>query len=257
MPARLPKRFRAPKGGNRPAEYEDASKFVGLPLPSRRGNQRGVARVAVADGASESAFARPWAEILAKAFVAPKSPLDLSGLTEESLKSWLKPRQDEWSRGVPWQRIPWHGEAKARAGAMATLLGVTFRAAPGGGGIRWQAAAVGDCCLFVVQNDALELAWPLDASSQFNNTPSLICSNPANDQWQLNLCAGECRPGRSLFILASDALSQWLLREYESGGKPWRTLLNLERSDWPDWLGQRRQERTMTNDDTTVVIANI
>ncbi len=257
MPIRLPKRLWTPKAGNQPEEYEDASRMAGLPLPARRGNQRGLARVAVADGASESAFAREWAEILVKAFVAETSPLDLSALTSDALKSWLKPRQDAWNRAVPWERIPWHGEAKARAGAMAAFLGVTIQAAPNGGVIKWQAVAVGDCCLFVVRDDTLEMAWPLDASGKFNNTPSLICSNPDNDKWRLELRSGECEPGGSIFILASDALAQWLLREDEASGKPWNKLLKLETNGWRDWVHERRQERSMSNDDVTVIITRL
>lgn len=257
MPTRSLKKFWVPKGGNRREEYEDASKVVGFPLPARRGNRRGTARMAVTDGASESAFAKQWAEILASAFVAETSPLDLSCLTSDALKSWLKPRQDAWNRAVPWERIPWHGEAKARAGAMAALLGVTIQVAPNGRGIKWRAVAVGDCCLFVIHDDSLEAAWPLDASDQFNNTPSLICSNPDHDKWKLELREGECEPGRSLFILASDALAQWLLREYEAGGKPWRTLAGLEHEGWDDWVQEQRKERSIVNDDITLIVISI
>ena len=70
------------------------------------------------------------------------------------------------------------------------------------------------------------MAFPLDESGQFNNTPSLICSNPANNEglWEL-VCqlSGEFRPG-DVVILASDALAAWLLQEHESEGKPWETL---------------------------------
>ena len=256
MQLRPPKKFQTSKAGNRPEECEDASWVV---YPYSLAVDGSEARLSVADGASESAFAREWAEILAKAFVSQTAPLDLAALTENSLKSWLKPRQDAWNRAVPWERIPWHGEAKARAGAMAAFLGVTIQAAPNGGGIKWQAVAVGDCCLFVVRDDTLEMAWPLDASGQFNNTPSLICSNSANDAglWErVRQRRGECRPGDRI-ILASDALACWILQESESGGRPWDVLMSLSSEEqWEAWLQARRRESAMRNDDTTLIMVN-
>ena len=72
-----------------------------------------AAVIALCDGASESAFARSWAQILADAFVG--RPLDLSELDGPSLTGWLEPCEEKWSQAVPWERIPWHGEAKTRA----------------------------------------------------------------------------------------------------------------------------------------------
>ena len=79
----------------------------------------GPARIALCDAASESAFAKQWAQILTRAFVY--RPLDLAEMNEESLANWLAPCEREWNRAVPWERIPWHGEAKTRADALAAL----------------------------------------------------------------------------------------------------------------------------------------
>ena len=69
----------APKAGNPPDEYEDASR-VAYPYRHAPGV---VARAAISDGASESAFAKSWAKILADAFV--ENPLDLSHLNAPAL----------------------------------------------------------------------------------------------------------------------------------------------------------------------------
>ena len=252
MGLRPARRFETPKAGNRPEECEDASR-VSYPYGV------GPARIVVCDGASESAFAKEWAKILAEAFV--HSPLDLSGLDDASLAMWLAPGQEKWNRAVPWERIPWHGEAKTRAGAMAALLGLEIDQTPNGAGAYpWQAVAVGDCCLFVVRDGNLVVSFPMDSSAQFNNTPSLICSNQANNAglWQrVHRLQGECLPG-DLVILASDALSCWLLQEYESDGKPWETLLEFHSNrEWEDWLQARRSERSMRNDDTTLITVKV
>ena len=249
MALQPPKRFWLPKAGNRPEEYEDASRVVYMGASPR------VVRTAISDGASESAFAKEWAKVLADAFVA--RPPDLSGLTEDSLKSWLAPGQKQWSDGVPWERIPWHGEAKARAGAFATLLGLTLGAVPDNSRrLSYRAVAVGDSCLFVVRNDQLLLSFPLDEAAQFDNTPDLVCSNPANSGrvWEgVRRHSGECAPG-DLFILASDALAGWFLAKNAAGEKPWETLLALDLPGWGAWVGEQRRGGLMRNDDTTLVI---
>ena len=251
MPLRPPIRFHVAKSGNRPEEYEDVSRVV----YSVRTN---LARITVSDGASEAAFSREWAQILTDAFI--RRPLDLSELDGPALTGWLGLCEQEWNQAVPWDRIPWHGEAKTRAGALATLLALTVDLSLNrSGGIPWQAAAVGDCCLFVVRDGGLELAFPLDSAAMFNNSPSLICSNPANNQglWeQVCQVRGEFLAG-DVVILASDALAAWLLQEDESGLKPWETLLLLNTDEWEGWVQARRTDRSMRNDDTTLIIIEV
>ena len=249
------KKLWAPKAGNHPDEYEDASN-VAYPYCLAPGGS--MARAAVADGASESAFAKSWAKILADAFV--ENPLELSNLNAPALANWLEPAQKQWNDAVPWERLPWHGQAKARNGAMAALLGVTFQKNKNRRGLTWQAVAVGDCCLFLVNDDALVLSFPIGDAAQFNDHPALICSNPANNQglWQrTSQISGECRPG-DRFILASDALAQWILREREAGRQPWQILTHLtQKGEWHPWLQSRRADRVIRNDDATLLLIEV
>ena len=55
--------FHVPKHGNAESEYEDAF----FP-PDGSNRELPQFRCAVADGASESAFARPWAQLLVRGF---------------------------------------------------------------------------------------------------------------------------------------------------------------------------------------------
>ncbi len=256
MRLRPPRRFRLPKAGNRPEEYEDAERVV---YPQHVGvSGRRTARISVSDGASESAFAREWANILTDAFV--DRPPDISGLTGDSLPDWLAPAQEEWRDGVPWDRIPWHGEAKAQAGAFATMLGLAVGSAPDDSQrLSWQALAVGDSCLFVVRDDCLWLSFPLKDAAEFDNNPALICSIPANAAglWEgVRRCSGECAPG-DLLILATDALACWLLAKDAAGQKPWEALLALDSPGWETWVGEQRRGGLMRNDDTTVVMIEV
>ena len=243
--------FQSAKEGNRADECEDALRVaVG---------SDGPVRFALCDGASESAFARRWAKVLTKSFI--QRPLDPCDLDEASLKQWLEPCAEQWSRGIPWNRLPWHGVAKTHAGAWAALLGMTVEWPQDDGGVfSWRAVAVGDCCLFVVRDDELVVAFPMDDSSQFNNTPALICSNRANNPglWShVKPLHGECRQ-RDVIILASDAVASWILQGRESGGKPWRELLELgTEAAWNYWLETQRRQRAIRNDDATLITVRI
>ena len=254
MELRTRKTFGLPKAGNRPEEYEDHYRYATWLGKERRTNK---ATMALSDGASESAFAREWAQILTQAFV--ESPFDLSGSTQSVLESWLAPCAAAWNEAVPWDRIPWHGEAKTRAGALATLLGLTI-GPDGTSSLSWQAVAIGDCCLFVVRQDAMLLSFPLEDAAQFNNTPALICSNPGNNRALgegVRQSQGECASG-DLLILASDALACWILENNSAGGHPWEQLLALDSPErWADWAQTRRQERSLKNDDATLVIIEV
>ena len=252
----LPRKFWLPKAGNHADEYEDASK---VRYPQRIGaSGRDVARVAVSDGASESAFAREWANILTDSFV--KRPPELRSLSDDTLQGWLAQAQEEWNGVVPWDRIPWHGEAKARVGAFATLLGLTVGTTPGSSQrLSWHAIAVGDSCLFVVRDDLLLLSFPLEDAAEFDNTPALVCSNPANTTglWEgVQLDSGECAQG-DLFILASDALAYWFLAKNAAREKPWETLLALDSPGWAAWVEEERRSGSMRNDDTTLVTIKV
>ena len=187
-------------------------------------------------------------------------PPDTFSLTEDSMCGWLASAQEEWRVAIPWDRVPWHGEAKARAGAFATLLGLTITTEAGNSRrLSWRAVAVGDSCLFVVRDDRLWLSFPLEDAAQFDNSPALVCSNPDNagDLWEnIHRGDGECVAG-DLFILASDALACWFLGRDAEGEKPWKTLLALNASGWDTWVEEQRRAGSMRNDDTTLVIIRV
>ena len=251
-----PLKLITPKSGNRADECEDECRVV-YPLRLSR-DWKGTARFAVADGATESAFSRSWAQILARDFVG--QPPDLEEDEPDGMEKWLAPRQESWNRLIPWSRIPWHGEAKTRAGALATLLGLTICRKPGPSqGLHWRAVAVGDSCMFLVRQDELFLSFPLDDAAQFDNTPALLCSNPANNgriSDEVQRIEGYCHAG-DMIILASDALAAWFLAQNAAGQKPWQTLLALTQAQWEAWLQSQREAGAIQNDDTTLMIARI
>ena len=243
--------FWLPKHGNSAEEYEDAS-------------AHSTHRFAVADGATESSFAERWAQSLVKGFV--NTPPDHIRNNKTPLEEWLQPLQKEWHTSIPWDRLPWYAEEKARTGAFTAFLGVEITPAPSRfriidlfkrrKGTMWHAIAVGDSAFFHVRKDTLSKAFPFEKSEQFNSRPLLISSNPARNQpvWKgIQQAEGECKAD-DIFLLMTDALAAWFLKEHEAGRKPWTELLALKtENDFNEFVQQLRTKSALRNDDTTLL----
>lgn len=228
----------SPKRGSSEAEYEDA---VAVNVPAGA-----TARFAVADGASESSFARIWAELLVRGYVS-------GVLTDECLVGSLAPLQSVWSAAIAERPLPWHAIEKVRAGAFAALVGLSV--APDG---RWSAVAAGDCCLFQLRCGALVRSFPLTISTEFGIRPVLIGSNPARNAGlveHVRTVAGECRAG-DRFLLMSDALAQYFLSRVEAG-VPAGKVLGCGASGFRPWLDGPRAERAIRNDDVTLLTVQV
>jgi hypothetical protein len=229
-----------PKAGNSAEEYEDAS---------AADPARGV--FAVADGATESSFAAQWARGLVEGFV--RHPIRRLG----DWLGWLPPLQQAWDREVGQEELPWFAESKRELGAFATFLGLVLDAERG----RWRAVAVGDCCLFLVRDGGLRLAFPIRQSSAFGNSPALVNSRqpPADLLGRRKLRArnGRWHPGDQ-FWLMTDALAHWFLRQHEAGAFPWQTLAPLvgdpTGKPFAGWMSQARKNRDIRNDDVTLLM---
>ncbi len=216
--------------------------------------------MAIADGATESSFARAWARALTEGFAC--EPLSAKpDLTE--LMERVGPLQEQWHAGIAWDRLPWFAEDKARNGAFAALLTVRFETPLAGTESadspderRWHALAIGDTCLFQIRDDALHLAFPLSESAAFDSTPLLLSSNPARNLqvWdQAQVLNGVFKPG-DILLLMTDALAKWFLTEIEAGGKPWQTLSSLpDQNAFADLTMTLRAEHRIKNDDTSLI----
>lgn len=228
--------FRLPKAGNSLEEYEDA-----LACDLRAG------RFAIADGATESSFAGLWARELVEGYVASPPPGSPWGL-----RRWLEPLQRQWHAAINWDQLLWYAEAKARAGAFASLLGLELE--PAG---RWRALAVGDSCLFQVRGRDLVLAFPLERAEEFGNRPLLLSSNRANNRrvWrEVRTTAGDGHPG-DLLLLATDALAHWLFSQHEVGERPWEMLREIEgQREFEGLITRIRQTGQIRNDDVTLLL---
>jgi hypothetical protein len=237
--------FSLPKQGYQPEEYEDAWAHT-------------AARLALADGASDAFESRLWAQALVQAFIHQSPELHRAALLD-----WLATPIQVWKEGIHWQQLPWYAEEKARRGAFATLLGVTFAwpATDGTGEADatapWAALAVGDVCLFQIRAEEVIVHFPVQRAVDFGTTPPLLSSRLDYNRRSLEAlrtCTGESWPG-DLFVLATDALAAWFLRQVEAGARPWQCLIGLTADTFAALVTSLRHEGVMRNDDVTLVLA--
>jgi len=228
--------YRLQKHGATRAEYEDAMAW------SQK--QR---RFAIADGASASAFARLWAQLLVHAYVD-------GHLSAENVEADLVPLQVRWTASVEQRDLPWYAVEQARRGAFAALVGLTLYDCG-----EWRAMAVGDSCMFQVRDGAVVAALPLADAEAFDNRPLLLGSRPAaNAQLRTSgaivSACGSWRAGDT-FLLMSDALAATFLRQLHANESPALNVLAFERNagGFRRWIATLRAERLLRNDDVSLL----
>jgi hypothetical protein len=161
----------------------------------------------VADGATESVFARQWAATLVNRLV------DAEAMTEQAFRTVIEEGQREWKASVAGgdAERPWYVTAKAAEGAYATALGLSLR--PDG---TWRAVSVGDCCLFHWREGMLRQSWPMDAPEAFTNRPALLPSRQGAAVPAPSTVSGTWTGGDT-FVLMTDAVAAWLLDRWARG----------------------------------------
>jgi hypothetical protein len=240
--------WRLPKRGNSEAECEDA--WAAEPA---------AGRFAIADGASESAFAYLWAKMLVEEFVTKP----VAG--PHQWTTWLAPVQQAWLAEVSHRPLPWYIEAKVQEGAFAAFLGLCVSSGRVQGQQRWRAIAVGDSCLFLIRGGRLHQAFPLQRSDDFGNCPLLVGSRgragtlPEKDK--VTRKHGSWQAGDQLWLM-SDALAQWFLRQTEADRQPWQAVGRLL-ADSPTveafagWIDELRDTEDLRNDDVTLIAVGL
>ena len=263
-----------PKQGNRSDENEDA--WAARSDPSR-------VQACVADGATETVYARLWARSLVQAFaeggVAGAHLTDEAGAphkrvsgthASKHLHETVSSAREAWSEAVDAKAgtVPWYVEAKQRQGAFATVLGLLLtHSAPGdlssAEAGRFAAASVGDCGLFQYAAHERKAStapsepkrvWPESDPDAFTNRPDLVSSRPgekpagnhaSDSAGVVRTVDGTWQMGDA-FVLATDAVAAWLLRE-----KP---RLPASDAEADEQLREAQSSGRLRNDDSTIVI---
>ena len=239
-----------PKAGNAENEYEDA--YGATKRPDRRGRMA----LAIADGATETLLSRQWANLLVKRFVRGWSRADaLQTWVADTMRAWQHEKRTYLEgRERAGKPIQWYEEPGLEAGAFAALLGIVIER--DSHNWRWQAAALGDCCLVQVRDNAVCGAFPLQGADAFNNRPLLLSSNPAKNRGVVEsfvFARGMAQRGDRMYLM-TDALAAWFFRAHEAGELPWNELDVFQRADaFAAWVSEKRAAHAMRNDDVTLM----
>lgn len=231
MPSVVSRILTVPKAGAEEGENEDAAAVWTTSWP---------VRAAVADGATESMFAKRWAETLVEGLeTVEMSPTALT----DALPEW----RADWKAAVSGQAesLPWYASAKADEGTFATLLGLEIHSDG-----RWSALAVGDCTLMHVHEGRLETAWPHGSSDAFSNRPSLLSTLPDRDVPTPDATTGTWHAGDA-FLLATDAVAAWLLDTDPVAARAW------DAQEFAETVAAARSNDSLRNDDSTLVVLEL
>ncbi len=221
-----------PRKGGEAGDYEDAAAVSVEEWP---------VCAAVADGATESVFARAWAKRLVRGVV------QRGATTAEAFCDAVPGWQEEWQANVRKGAAdrPWYVAAKATEGAFAAVLGLSLHADG-----QWWAVSVGDCCLFHVRDGALVQSWPFETADAFTNRPALVPSRSTHEVPSPDATTGSWRPG-DRFVLATDAVAAWLL-----GGEP-ADVSTLDPDAFRDKIETARKNGALRNDDATLLVLEL
>jgi hypothetical protein len=235
--------FSTPKAGNSETEYEDA--FYPHEKPAL------TYRFAIADGATESSFAKIWADLLTKGFVNKNQRLPVLLNSPGGFSKWLKTYREKWDHQITWDKLSFFAKEKAKEGAYCTFLGLELFADS------WRAWATGDCELFQIRDNQLIYWWPIKEKSEFGTSPDLICSiehNTDNRRHNLLSTGLQRYKGNDIFILTTDAMAAWLLSQDHENNRTWESISKISTNkEFAELINDQRQNKLMRNDDTTLM----
>ena len=161
------------------------------------------------------------------------------------------------------KKLPWYAEEKAMMGASAAFLGIAFNQIPESMDFEWHACTVGDCNLFIIRNNRLELAFPLVNAIEFSNRPPLINSAVEfqhQKKHQFKNSHGNLIKDDVLFLM-TDAIAKWFLERTEKmdvapeADNPLNAieLMISSEENFEKIVAKLRESKELRNDDTTIV----
>lgn len=231
-----------PKAGLERYECEDS---IGI--------RSSAQRFCIADGATEGFDSRRWARLLTKHWVYSTRSL----LTREELRAWLRALGERFRARWIKRTLPWYAAEKARAGAFAAFIGLSFFGS--GDSVSWQAIAIGDSCLIHTRGEQMQLSFPISDPSQFGCHPMLAPSNHARLDAAMEhvvIKDGRARVG-DVFLLLTDAIAAWYLQTLNTSPQlahEFDASLAASNEDELETLINRcRDSGTLRNDDVAAI----
>ena len=241
--------FLAPKAGLNDLECEDALAWN----TSKR-------RFSLADGATEGFDLRRWARLLVKHWTRSTRPIVT---TPDVFAGWTETLSGRFGKRWKTRALPWYAEEKARVGAFAAFVGLSFH--DSGEALYWQSIALGDSCLLLRRHEGIVDSLPLSDPEAFNSRPILVPSNV--DALESAAPSIVCKCGRvehsDTFLLLSDAIAAWYLRSSrdhasQSRAVAFEDLIARQASgELQDFLAVGRRQGFLRNDDVAAIIVRV
>lgn len=204
-------------------------------------------RIALSDGASESFDSKNWADLLVSSYIR----------TTVFNRNWLGDCLASYDTLYEEQNLSWSKLSAFERGSFATLLGIEFDEV----NESIEILAIGDSSVFVFSENAKPFTFPYTASEQFKGKPELLCSNNAHNSF---IDSGEfyrehtasLHPQRgATVILATDALSCWLMEGIELNEERWKMFSALDNEgDFVKIVHELRENKKLKVDDSTLII---
>lgn len=231
------------KKGERPEDCQDAFRV----------NEKD-SRYAIADGATLSFFPKRWAKLLVKHFC---SRPDWSPTQEK-----LVPIQEEWYKQVE-ERVKAKdvfyltNSFRSKEPAVSTFIGLEIEKVER----RWKLTIIGDSCLFHQSESRFE-SYLIKRSEDFTSSPEGFASYAAGNHHEPEFIEGEFHSG-DRFILATDALSKWILEHQEADRleDAFNQFEQIKKDELPfeQFVEQARasEDIRLVNDDVTLMLISV
>ena len=230
----LPLAFSVPKvrGQRNEDRYERSSKGVW----------------ALSDGASISFDSASWARILVRRFAR----------TPTFDRSWLQDATKEFHKLYDRDSLPWMQQAAFDKGSFASLLGVKRL----GSEHDFEVLAIGDSLAVLCDGDLIQATFPYDNAEQFNRSPQLLCTNPAENGFleasdipvALTVRWSFMGLGQPALLCMTDALGQWVLSHDRLDPSPIGKLRGMKsQRQFTRFVKLERAANRMRRDDTTLI----
>jgi len=214
---------------------------------------------AVADGAGTTLFPAIWARILVRHFV----DIPLMSIDPFEVEWWVRLAQDEYKRQIPdvERLLDWSVRQKAQSqGSDSTLATVRITAIDDTSSQALaQLLVFGDSCVIVgdTQTQVIE-SFVLQVPSEFDQAPICIPSSLKFFNRSFHRCAiiSKILEPRHVVVLATDAVSKWILSGGSSGiqWNAFQEVCRQSRVDWPTFIDGCRKRKEMVDDDATALI---
>lgn len=240
--------------------------FVKCYLTSKRGERRDAVedsisvdlqsgRFAVSDGVSKSFLPKVWSNILTQAWISVEKVEDFP--PNEIYEQFCKERNRIFELLDEDTRMDYDDLERKHQTASATFCGVEIHH----GKLKW--VIIGDSCLFLLPEGEHPLCisscpMPTDKegriSPHFNNTPYQILANgKVYGEWN----RGERTFEKGIFLLMSDAMSEWFINAHNNDNKPLEQLLALKDDEsFEQWVDEQYNLGLLKSDDESVIIVH-